>query len=204
MQIEQTFALLSAPADSWPAFKDIGLLVECLPGASLTGPEHDGLVPLHFDVKLGPIAAAFSGLATVTFDDARRAGRFEGTAADKRTNSRIKGAADFELQASATGTLVAVRVDYVLSGSLAQFGRAGIVKELAGALTAQFAENLRVRLGTTPSRATTEVVTLSGAETPAAPARAAELRPLDGASLLLRAWRALLGRWLRRLTGQRS
>jgi hypothetical protein len=97
-----------------------------------------------------------------------------------------------------------VRVDYVLSGSLAQFGRAGIVKELAGALTAQFAENLRVRLGTTPSLATTEVVTLSGAETLALPASSAKLRPLGAASMLWRAWRALLGRWLRRLTHQQS
>lgn len=151
MQIEQQFELSTSPPATWPAFQDIELLVSCLPGASLTGPAVDGVWPLRFDVKLGPIAAAFAGSGRVTLDDATHSGRFEGSAADQRTQSRVKGAADFALTAGGAGTVVQVKVDYALTGSLAQFSRGGIVRELAGALTAQFAANLAQRL-TPPAR----------------------------------------------------
>lgn len=154
MQIEQAFGLPGAPADTWPAFKDIALLVECLPGAALTGPAVDGELPLRFDVRLGPIAAGFIGSGRVAFDDATRSGRFEGSAADRRTSSRVKGAAAFRLEPQgADGTAVQITVDYTLSGSLAQFSRGGIVRELASALTAQFASNLASRLQSAPSTA---------------------------------------------------
>lgn len=147
MQIEQRFTLRQPPALAWPAFHDIALLVECLPGASLAGEVQGGEVPLRFDVKLGPIAAGFVGAGNVTFDQGARAGRFEGNAADRKTNSRVKGAADFALaEAADGGTEVTVQVDYTLSGTLAQFGRAGIVRELGNALAAQFAANLQERL----------------------------------------------------------
>ncbi len=148
MQLEQSFTLPQPPAAVWPLFKHLELLVECLPGAALTGPAVDGEVPLRFDVKLGPIAAGFIGAGAVSFDDAAQAGRFEGQAADKRTNSRVKGAAAFALHPDAAGTRVAVTVDYALTGSLAQFSRGAIVKELASALTRQFAANLAARIET--------------------------------------------------------
>lgn len=161
MELEQEFELSIAPDLVWAAFQDIELLVTCLPGASLTGPAADGELPLRFEVKLGPIAAGFVGTGRVEFDHGARCGRFEGSASDKRTNSRVKGAAHFQLEpqsaeGSATGkpspgSTVKVRVDYNLTGSLAQFSRAGIVRELASALTAQFANNLSARiLASTP------------------------------------------------------
>ncbi len=156
MELEQQFELSIAPDLVWAAFQDIELLVTCLPGASLTGPAADGELPLRFEVKLGPIAAGFVGTGRVEFDHGARCGRFEGSASDKRTNSRVKGAAHFQLEPQSSegsaagvafaGSTVKVRVDYNLTGSLAQFSRAGIVRELASALTAQFATNLSARL----------------------------------------------------------
>jgi carbon monoxide dehydrogenase subunit G len=146
MQLEQTFELPAAPAQAWQAFKNIELLVECLPGAALTGPAVDGELPLRFDVKMGPISTNFLGAGRVTFDDATSSGRFEGAAADKRTGSRVKGVAAFSVEPQGGGSLVRVNVDYNLTGALAQFSRGGIVRELAAALTAQFAGNLSTRL----------------------------------------------------------
>jgi carbon monoxide dehydrogenase subunit G len=150
MQLEQNFMLPLPPARAWPAFKDIGLLVECLPGASLTGPEADGKLPLRFDVKLGPISAGFTGSGSATFNDADMAGSFEGQAADKRTGSRVRGTAAFALQPHGNGTRVLITVDYTLTGALAQFSRGALVRELASALTAQFAQQLAVRLQAAP------------------------------------------------------
>ncbi len=191
MELEQQFELPATPATAWPAFKDIALLVDCLPGASLTGPAVDGTWPLRFDVKLGPIAAAFAGSGRVQFDDAAQSGRFEGQAADKRTQSRVKGAAAFALAPGGTGTVVQVRVDYALTGSLAQFGRPGIVRELAGALTNQFADNLARRL--TPLTAAAD-----GTATATPPSEnTAPARPLNAFGLIVQVLKTRWQHWTR-------
>jgi carbon monoxide dehydrogenase subunit G len=165
MQIEQQFQLPQPPQAVWQAFEDIALMVECLPGAALTGAIVDGAVPLRFDVRLGPIKAGFVGNGQVKLDAATRSGRFDGAAADRSTQSRVKGQAQFAVSEHASGSTVAVTVDYALTGSLAQFSRGAIVRELASALTAQFAANLEARIasnlqthppagGVPPARAT--------------------------------------------------
>jgi carbon monoxide dehydrogenase subunit G len=212
MQLEQQFELPAAPEAAWPAFQDIELLVGCLPGASLTGPAVDGNWPLRFDVKLGPIAAAFAGSGRVSFDDTTRSGRFEGNAADKRTQSRVKGAADFSLAPGGAGTVVQVRVDYALTGSLAQFSRGGIVRELAGALTAQFAANLAHRLAPPAALVGAETgadsgaTTAAGASVHASPAAATPgtARPLSAFGLLVQVLKARWQRWMRRLRQRAS
>jgi carbon monoxide dehydrogenase subunit G len=146
VQITESFELPCPPTDVWPILHDITLLVDCLPGASLDGPIEAGMTPLRFEVKLGPIVAAFVGKGQASFDEARSTGRFEGTAIDRRTSSRVKGCAEFALGACAAGSSIEVNVDYALSGALAQFSRAGIVRELAALLTEQFAFNLSQRL----------------------------------------------------------
>lgn len=205
MQLEQSFTLPLPHAEAWAAFQRVELLVECLPGAALTGPATDGNWPLRFDVKLGPIAASFAGSGRMSHDDSTRTGRFEGSAADKRTQSRVKGTAAFAVQPAAEGCQVVLSVDYQLSGALAQFGRGGIVRELASALTGQFAANLEKRLtadlpkqGVTAAGSAVEGARSASSDMPAArpapqpPANA----PLDTGALLRQ---LLLSRW-RRLT----
>lgn len=156
MLLEQSFELPAPPELAWPAFADIELLVSCLPGAALTGPAVDGEWPLRFDVKLGPITAGFVGNGRVSADDSQRSGSFQGSALDKRSQSRVKGSAAFSLTAAGTGTRVQVTVDYTLTGTLAQFSRGGLVRDLAAALTAQFAANLSARLQQVDAAAATD------------------------------------------------
>ena len=209
MQLEQSFDLPVPPTTAWPAFHDVELLVQCLPGAALTGPPVDGELPLRFDVKLGPIAAGFIGSGRVSFDEAAQSGRFEGAAADRKTNSRVKGAADFRLAAEGAGTRVTLLVDYSLTGALAQFSRGAIVRELASALTAQFAANLSQRVQVSAAAAPDVAASASSSSSassaapsaPSAPAAFASA-PLDAGSLLgsvlKAAWHRLLGRLRRR------
>lgn len=207
MQLEQGFDLPLAPAASWAAFGDIALLVECLPGASLTGPAVDGEVPMRFDVKLGPIAAAFVGAGRLSLDEAARAGRFEGAASDRRTNSRVKGSAAFSILPTDNGSRVTVMVDYALTGALAQFNRGGIVRELAAALTAQFADNLSRRLqadAAAASTAATATTEMPATQTPpSTPPDAPAPVSLDGWSLLRQVLKARWSRWLDRLLGRK-
>ena len=145
MQLEESFDLPVPPDAAWEAFKDVAMLVACLPGAKLTSEADAEPLEIVFSVKLGPISASFAGQGSVVYDE-DCSGSFSGGGADRKTNSRVKGDARFSLHDAEAGTRVQVVVDYALSGALAQFGRPGIVKEIASKLTQQFAANLRARL----------------------------------------------------------
>jgi carbon monoxide dehydrogenase subunit G len=146
MQIKQSFYLPYPPQTVWQAFEDIALVVHCLPGASLTGDIVNGAVPMRFDVRLGPIKAGFVGSGCVALDPASRSGSFDGSAADRTTQSRVKGQAQFTVTDNVGASRVEVTVDYALTGSLAQFGRGAIVREVANALTAEFSTNLEAKI----------------------------------------------------------
>lgn len=194
MQLEQHFKLDQSSSEVWQAFKNVELLVTCLPGATLTGPDIDGELPLRFEVRLGPIAATFVGGGRVTFDDTAKSGKFEGQATDKRTGSRVKGAALFTLTPQGLATAVDVSVDYALTGALAQFSRGAIVRDLAGALTAQFAANLATKIST-PSIPGSEKMAKApdlALTTGSQPVNA----PLDGWALVKQVFAARFRRWL--------
>lgn len=209
MQLEQSFALPFPRALAWAAFKDIGMLVSCLPGAALSSPADADPLQIVFAVKLGPIAASFNGQGSVAYDDAVFSGSFSGSGADRKTNSRVKGEAKFSLSETAEGTEVSVVVDYALTGSLAQFSRGGIVKELAASITQQFAANLRARIaevhtasaqaqaGTTEANAGTQAQANSTPASPAPSAPPAAPVALDAGNLV---WRVLWAR-IKRLFG---
>jgi carbon monoxide dehydrogenase subunit G len=148
MQLEQKFSLAAPLATVWAAFHDVGLLIECLPGASIDAakPENEEGIALTFRVKLGPIAAGFAGRGRMTLDETEKKGGFSGGAVDAKTNSRVKGEAGFALTGEGAGTLVTVTVNFAITGALAQFSREGIVRALAETLTKQFADNLQARL----------------------------------------------------------
>ena len=205
MQLEQQFLLTPPPAVAWPAFSDVALLVGCLPGASLTGESDAGQWPMRFDVRLGPVAASFAGQGRLVRDETTHTGRFEGQASDRRTGSRVKGSAAFALAPHDGGTRVTVQVEYALTGALAQVGRAGIVRELAAALTAQFAANLQARLiERTDTPAPTGSASADAAQPEVQPLQpAATPVPLDGGGLLWQALRRWLARILSRSEGPR-
>ena len=147
MEIEQSFTV-PYPRDAvWARFHDTPDIVACLPGASLTAPVDNGMLKLAMTVKLGPIVASFAGDGEMQLDDGQYRGSIAGTGVDRKSASRVKGVASFALEATAASeTRVDVKVDYTIGGSLAQFSRGGIVKELATRMTEAFAENLKAKL----------------------------------------------------------
>ncbi|WP_423822147.1 SRPBCC family protein [Salinisphaera sp. SPP-AMP-43] len=164
MNIEQRFTLDIPPEDVWQAFHDPALLVACLPGASLSEPAEDSRLKLQFQVKLGPITAAFNGEGELVLNNDQRSGQLEGRGVDRRSNSRVKGEAAFSVAPEGAGTAVDLRIAFSITGKLAQFSREGIVQALAEQLTRDFAANLQQALQPEPAAATT-------AESASAPAR---------------------------------
>lgn len=144
MNLDLAFELPFPPDAVWPAFGDVGLLVSCLPGATLRSAAHERPLRFDFAVKLGPIGARFSGEGELVYGD--RAGTLSGSGADRATASRVKGQAAFRLETIPAGTRVRIDVEFALSGILAQFSRGGLVKEVATGITERFGDNLRQRL----------------------------------------------------------
>jgi carbon monoxide dehydrogenase subunit G len=149
VEIQQSFTVPFPPALVWRCFQDIEGIVVCLPGAALTAPPEQGQLKLSMTVKLGPIVAAFAGDGSMALDDSLMQGRLTGSGNDRKSGSRVKGEAAFSLHDAsdaAPATRVDVKVDYSIAGSLAQFSRGGIVRELAERLTSAFSDNLRKKL----------------------------------------------------------
>lgn len=147
MEIEQRFTVPYSREAVWTCFHDTPGIVACLPGASLTAPPDNGALKLAMTVKLGPIVASFAGDGQMMLDEAAYSGSVNGGGVDRKSASRVKGEAAFSLDDSTPGeTRVDVKVDYSIAGSLAQFSRGGIVKELAARMTEAFAANLKAKL----------------------------------------------------------
>ena len=227
MQLEQSFTLPFTAATVWPAFADVPMLVACMPGASLSGEPRavtnaaaagaansatssatsgatsGADIDLVFTVKLGPITGAFQGRGEVRRDDAAMCGTFSGNGADRKSGSRVKGEAKFSLTEAAPGqTRVDVTVDYSLTGSLAQFSRGAIVKELASALTRDFAENLRTRIAAVQAApiAAAPAQTANSATIKANPLNTNEVAPLNAGHLFWRVLWARITGWFGRTT----
>jgi carbon-monoxide dehydrogenase small subunit len=144
----QSFTVAHPVDVVWDFFGNIGEVASCLPGASLAGDPVDGHVEGQIRVKVGPIAAEFQGVADVTRDDATRTGTINGSGKDKRSNSQTRGLIGYAVKPGDTPdeTRVDVSIGYTLTGMLAQFGRSGLVQDVAGRLIAAFVQNLEAKL----------------------------------------------------------
>ncbi|MES1924343.1 SRPBCC family protein [Salinisphaera sp. T31B1] len=206
MDVKQRFTI-DAPADDvWQAFQDPALLVECLPGATLTEPVADNHLKLMFQVKLGPISAAFAGEGDLSLDDTAHTGGLQGRGTDRKSNSRVKGEAAFAVIDEGAVTAVELNVSFSITGKLAQFSREGIVKALADQLTRDFADNLQQAL---QPEATADAAVPAGETRPASerggtPAGSRpRLKSVDTSSVnaLSLVWRMIVS-WWRRLLGK--
>lgn len=169
MQINKTFEL-DLPVDIvWSGLSDIRLVAECLPGASIGEELPGGGFKGKLTVKLGPLAAAFNGEMSIERREAERVAVVRGKGADPRTNTRVQATMNYSVKpaADAQRSEVAIDSDIALTGALAQFGKTGVMQEVAGHLTAEFARNFTARMA---------------AAHPAAAASASEAAATDAAS----------------------
>lgn len=161
---DETFSVAFPPEDVFALFGRIEEVASCLPGATITARPSPERVEGAIRVKMGPIAAAFRGAALVTRDEAARSGRIVGAGHDAGGRSSTQGAITYRVVPGETpeGARVELSVGYTLKGALAQFGRPGLVRDLAARITTQFARNIEARLaGEDPPEASRELSPLS-------------------------------------------
>ena len=144
----QSLDLAHPPKTVFAVLADIEAVAACLPGAVLTGRPAPDTVEGGLQVRIGPIAATFRGRARIERDEAELSGRVRGVGADAGGRSATEGEIRYRVGAgSVPGTArLDLDVGYTLTGPLAQFGRPGLVRDLAGRISAEFARNLDARL----------------------------------------------------------
>ncbi len=190
---------IALPADEvWPLLSDPALVASCIPGATLSPDQGDGLWRGSVRVKFGPTVAVFRGEATLAFDNTARTCTIEGRGIDGRGASRALASGVVKVSGK-DRTELAIDGSFTVSGPLETFANAGGV-HVARALLAEFSANL-AKLVAERRPAAAPAVAAAPAEAPAPPSAppppAAEL---SAGNLL---WRAFLS-WLRSLTGKRE
>ncbi len=194
MQVENSFAVPVDAETAWRLLLDVPRMARCMPGATLTDARDDRSYAGNVAVKLGPVRLIFAGEARVTeLDETARRAKVEAKGSDTKGRGSAQAKLDFALTADGAGTRVAVTTNLQLTGSVAQYGRgAGLIKEVANQLVGEFADNLAREI------AANEVPAARPGSAEPAPARPAAA-PVSGLAVLVKALRALIGGWLKRV-----
>jgi carbon monoxide dehydrogenase subunit G len=215
MQFENSFDVPLPPAEAWKVLLDVPRIAPCLPGAELTETLGPDKYKGRAGVKIGPVNLYFAGEAEIVAkDDAARKATIRGKGNDTKGRGQAAATVDFVLVDHNGGTRVNVTTDLNMTGMVAQYGRAsGLMKEIAGAIMGQFAENLRKEIERTQPAATAEasaapvstaeITTAATGTSPApvaAPAPAPAAAPVSAFSIL---WIALKS-WFAGLFGRKS
>lgn len=151
MRIEQSFVVARPVPVVWAFFHDIPKVAECLPGAEYLGTKENGSLSGKVSAKVGPFQSSFEGEARVDYDDEDHKVGFEGKGIDRKGASRGKMSMMCRLIPEGESTRVSVDADVQLFGAIAQFGRTGLITEVANQLVAVFVSNAEAELARTAS-----------------------------------------------------
>lgn len=151
VELLQSFSVPFSRDVLWNYFEHLDLVVRCMPGARLLGPPVGNRAEGEVNVKLGPFTSAFQGVVEVERDPSRYTGVVRATGRDAKSGSNARAIISYHLDSrSESATQVDIAVKFLLAGSLAQFGRSGLIKDVAEHLTSVFASNLQAALLGTP------------------------------------------------------
>jgi len=136
---------IPSPADQvWPLLRDPALVASCIPGATLSPDQGDGMWRGSIRVKFGPTVAVFRGEASLAFDDVARTCTIEGRGIHGRGASRALASGLVKVSGNDT-TELAIDGSFTVSGPLETFANAGGV-HVARALLAEFSANMAKKL----------------------------------------------------------
>jgi carbon monoxide dehydrogenase subunit G len=195
MDLVNVFEVAGDPASVWQACLDMPLVVQCLPGATLSrsidAQHHQGSI----GVRIGPMQMEFSGQLHIAQTDV--VGR-EALIHSQWNETRKRGAATAVTRLSVRAdparpgafSQVKVASSVQLSGQLAQYARGvGVIQLAASAITREFAANLQAELARLAQAPASSAFTSPAQAQP--PVRNKPMSPLR---LIWQMWRDWLGR----------
>ncbi len=132
---------LGAPIEAaWAYLLDVPKIAHCVPGASLTNVIDDKTYEGKVEVKLGPIGVAYKGRIMIeSMDATTHTVNVKAEGSESRGRGGASATVTAQLQASDKGTAVVMTTDLAVSGVVAQFGRTGIMQEVAQRMAQRFA-----------------------------------------------------------------
>ena len=150
MKIEERFTVDAPATEVWAFLTDPERVASALPGAEITEKIDETSYAGGMAVKVGPLAAAYTGTVSFDLDEAERSAtvraRGQGKAgmgtADMTMTSRISAI-------SAAETEVTVEADLRVTGILAQLGR-GMIQIVSKKMFQEFTANLADALAPHP------------------------------------------------------
>jgi uncharacterized protein len=189
LRIESSFEVPAPVERVWAHLLDVERVVVCMPGAELTQKVDEENFKGKVTVKLGPVSLVWAGSVTMDeVDEAARKVVLKAKAMEQRGKGSANATVTSTLQHTDGVTIVTVVQDLNISGQAAQFGR-GMLEEVTGKLTRQFADCLKVNMGAEED---------SG---PGAPRM--EAKPIGGIRLGLSAIGARMRAFFKKLFGRR-
>lgn len=131
---------LSAPIEAaWAYLLDVQKVANCVPGASLTQVIDDHTFDGKIEIKLGPIAVGYKGRVSLeNVDEANHSVQIKAQGVENRGRGGASSTTTAQLTANGQATSVVMNTELAVSGVVAQFGRSGIMQEVAQRLTQRF------------------------------------------------------------------
>lgn len=201
---EQT-TIPSPLEEVWPLLSDPALVAACIPGATLSPEQGDGIWRGSVRVKFGPTVAVFRGEATLTYDHAAHRCTIEGRGIDQRGASRALASGVVTASGSDV-TALDIDGNFSVTGPLETFANAGGV-HVARALLAEFSSNMARMVAERRSAAMPASQAVPGKQNAAASGARQPQNPPPGPAGELNAahlvWRAFLS-WLHDLFRKRT
>ncbi|MET7419351.1 SRPBCC family protein [Dactylosporangium sp. NPDC005555] len=152
MLLTNEFVVHRPLEETWTVLTDLERIAPCMPGAQLTsvqGDEYHGKVK----VKVGPMTAQFTGVATFKERDAAaHRAVIDARGRDASGKGRASALVTATLTPEGDATKVTVETDLTIAGPLAQMGRSTI-GDISTRLLGQFVTNLEAQLAETPPSA---------------------------------------------------
>jgi carbon monoxide dehydrogenase subunit G len=186
MKLEQAFDVKAPVQTVWETLIDVERVAPCLPGAEITGSEN-GVYQGNFQVKIGPTTASYRGqLEMESLDEAARTATMKARGQDKRGQGSANATIVSKLSETPEGTHVEVVTDFTITGTLARFGRGGMMQDISNRLLRDFAACLEKRLGAGEEAAVAaapEAAAAGAAPVEAAPGAPEQAPPVKGISL---------------------
>ena len=143
MLIENSFEVAADADKVFDFLQDAHNVAACFPGAELTEDMGDDSYRGKVKIKVGPVTAAYQGIAKVVERDATtRIAVLVAEGKDTKGAGSAKAKATMRVTPSGAGANVVLETDLTISGKLAQFGR-GIMADVSGRMVGELASRVR-------------------------------------------------------------
>ena len=148
MKVSNSFDVSLPPSEAWTVLMDVESIVSCVPGAELIEKTDDQTYKGKVAIALGPVALTFMGnVAFQEVDADLHRARLRAQGQDDKGRGGANATVVFQVGSADGGSRVDIETNLMLSGAVAQYGRAqGVISQVADEVVRQFSECLTERL----------------------------------------------------------